>query len=263
VKLPNAFIIGAAKSGTTSLHRYLGQHPDVFAVEPKEPRFFAYDGYGPRHRGPGQANWASSHIVTDLRKYRALFAGGDDRAIRLESSVIYLDLPIVADRILARVPDARFLVVLRDPAERAWSQWVVNRREGHEPLGFAEALAAEDERYEAGWNWLFWYRARGRYASLLAEWLARVPADRVLVHLHEDLDDDPQAVVAAGFEHLGVDAFTADVSTRHNGSGTPRRLRRDARPKLPAADRAALARDYGAEIDALEPLIGRDLSAWR
>src|SRR2546423_4327594 len=173
---PEAFVIGAAKSATTSLHRYLGQHPDVFALPAKDTRFFAFDGPGPPLNGPGDDDFARE-FVTDRDAYLALFAPAGDAAVRIESSVVYLDLPHVADRILARRPDARFLAILRDPAERAWSQWLANVQHRKEPLGFEEALAAEAERIAAGWSWLFHYRARGRYHSLLSAWLERVPAD--------------------------------------------------------------------------------------
>src|SRR5690606_26522676 len=104
--------------------------------------------------------------VSTRAEYEALFAGGSRSPVRGEASTIYLYDPDAPAEIRALSPDARILVVLRDPAERAYSNYQFARRDGKEPLAsFREALAAEDERVAAGWATLWHYRRKGRYGT--------------------------------------------------------------------------------------------------
>jgi hypothetical protein len=262
--LPNYFIIGAAKSGTTSLHHYLAQHPDVFACPIKEPRFFAFHPEPAwRMAGPGDAKWVDT-FVTEPAGYQALFAGAGDARARGESSVVYLDTPVAAERICEREPAARIIAILRDPCERAWSQWLMHRRYRGEPYTFRAALAAEDERIAAGWSWRYRYRSRGMYHALLQPWLDRFPRERVLLLLSDDLDQDPRATLRRVFAFLGVDpAFRPNARRRHNASlGRRRRFRRPLRPPLDPQIRRELVEVFRADVMALQALLGRDLDAW-
>jgi hypothetical protein len=296
-RLPSFLVIGAAKSGTTALWAYLRQHPDVFMPDLKEPHHFAFppDRPAPAFQGPG----ATIHeAVTDRSAYEALFAGaGTARAVG-EASALYLYLPDAAERIATAIPEVRLVAVLRQPAERAFSSFQHLRRQGREPAeSFEEGLAREAERIRDGWGFLWRYRDLGHYPAQLRRYRERVPADRLLVHLYDDLVEDPLGVVQRTYRFLGVDSgFGPDLSARLNVGGVPRsgwrgqllgrgsplrrasgrllprRLRRRVgaladrqaleRASLDPATRRSLTEEFRPEIEELAALLGRDLGAW-
>src|SRR5437868_623089 len=107
--LPNFLIIGAAKAGTTSLHHYLRQHPDVY-MGPREPRYFAREGAD-----------AESPVIRTRDVYEQLFDGVTTEHAIGEGSPQYLNHPIAPDEIAAELPDVKLIVSLRNPADRAYS----------------------------------------------------------------------------------------------------------------------------------------------
>lgn len=295
------FVIGAARSGTTSLHRYLAQHPALF-LPPMKPRYLALldqDGPWP---GPGDADlWRNS--IREEAAYRALFAGVRPGQVAGEVSTLYLYAPPVAGRIRDAFPRARLIALLRNPADRAFSAYQTMRRRGLEPLDdFEAALAAEPDRIARGWSFAWHYRRVGAYHEQLTRYTALFPPEQLRVHLFDDFARDPLAVVQDCFRFLGVDdGFRPDVSVVHNVSGAPRSrlletllarpnpLRSLARAVLPLsvrrrlgqapaaarmqarntrpvalspALRKALTRDFREDILRLQNLLRRDLSAW-
>ena len=289
-RMPDFFVVGAQKAGTTTLYFHLKSHPEIFMSPVKEPHFFSYgDGEEPR-REPG---WGGAGKVTEFGAYRELFRDVADEKAVGEASTSYLYVPRSAERIKRRVPEARVIVVLRHPAERAFSGFLHGRQRGLEPLkDFSRALEAEESRVEAGWGPLYHYRRRSLYHDQLERYFEAFGRDRVGVYLYEDLKEKPAAVVRDVFGFLGVDsAHEPDVSARHNVSGVPRsgllraltrpgfparvfkrylpetvrgRLKKVvyAKPKLSPAAREALNAGYREEISRLEGLLDRDLSRW-
>ena len=148
--LPTFLVIGAQKSGTTSLVHYLAAHPQVYA-RTDELHFF--DRY--YERG---LDWYSSQF--------------EDAAAVGESSPEYMFRPEVAPRIAADLPGVKLVAILRDPVDRAYSQYWHNRTRGHEPLSFEDALAAEPDR--ASDLERYGYVGRGRYAEQLARFTGPV-----------------------------------------------------------------------------------------
>lgn len=280
--MPNFLLIGAAKSGTTSLFDYLAQHPDVFVPEIKEPRFFIYEG---QQIEPGTPSL--KRTVTMLEAYQALFAGaGSARAVGEASG--YLSWPEVPRRIKARIPDVKMLVILRDPAERAWSHFLFAQQRGYAPATtFAELCNAPPPRQ---------YIDGSFYGRQLANYLAVFPREQIRVFLYDDLASDPVAVAREAYAFLGLDDFAPNTSVRRAASGVPRsrivdralrangfwrtalrrlaprRLRTAARealmsknlrkPALPADLRARLIDIYRSDIQQTQDILGRDLSAW-
>ncbi|GAB2974280.1 sulfotransferase family protein [Nocardioides montaniterrae] len=195
--LPNFFIIGAAKAGTTSLHYYLDQHPDLFMAEAKELHYFC---------DPRFAEWESL--------YRAHFPV--DAVRRGEGSTLYTRspaIPGVAARIAATVPDAKLIYLVRDPVERALASWREERFHVTERRPAEVAFAHPEDPHNA-------YVAASRYAEQLDNYLEHFPREQVLVLDQRELATDAAAVVARVVEFLGLPAYDIDTTTRYNEGGT-------------------------------------------
>jgi len=202
--LPNLFVIGAPKCGTTSLHRYLDQHPRISMSAVKEPKYFLTDGTRPHHRGPDDERADRAYVVKRAT-YEALFEyppgpGG----YAGESTPYYLWDPDAAPRIRALVPEARLVAVLREPTLRAYSNWADLREQGRENLDFASAMAAEEERRRLGWEPFWFYRELGLYGKQLTRLLTVFPREQVSVVLADDLAEAPDPTVAEIFAFLGL-----------------------------------------------------------
>src|SRR5688572_7713518 len=128
--MPNFLIIGAAKAGTTSLYSYLNQHPQIFMSPVKEPNFFALEGEKLNFRGPGDAQVINRYSITQLESYRAHFKGITQETCIGEASTLYLDHPKAVERIQHYTPKARLITILRDPVERAFSNFLHAVRDG-------------------------------------------------------------------------------------------------------------------------------------
>ena len=225
---PNFFLIGAAKCGTTSVAGYLDQHPDVFVSKPKEPNFFSFQPDSkPSCIGPVDPEQLYElllkYSVTSPRAYHDLFAEAAGKFAVGEASVRYLYEALTAERIAAYAPDARLIVMLRDPVERLHSHYHMNVRQHIEPLSLADAIEAEDQRVEAGWGWDWHYRRVGYYAAQLKVYHRHFDPEQILVLFQADLRQDPQATMRAIFEHLGVATdFEPNFSRRALVGHTPR-----------------------------------------
>ncbi len=298
--LPNFLMIGCSKAGTTSLHTYLGQHPDVFMSPIKEPGYFAFTGTD------GRFPIMSDHpFITDRKDYEHLFDAVTAETVIGESSTHYLDYasPSLVERIHTALPRVRILTVLRHPVDRAYSRFTMflgGGRAGNRE--FREWFLDDLEVYHAP---LLPNRERQHVAistaSRLALYLDRFPAEHTEVKLYDDLQANPTAFVRKIYEFLDVDpAFEPDTGIRRNTGGVyrsrtieflfnrPNPIRWMARRLIPAASRIAgrdrirermvtsapkldpnlrselTAREViQCEIDDLEKLTGRDLSVWR
>jgi hypothetical protein len=288
-RLPNFLIIGAGKSGTSSLHAYLQQHPDVYMSPVKEPNFFALDGRPPNFPSERIARAVVYPQIWRLEDYVGLFVFHDGQRAVGESSSWYLNAPPAPRAIQSLVPDMRLIVVLREPVERAYSAFLMNRRIGLEPeVDFAAALARHDER-QTGYDYGLDYLTPGYYARHIERYLEFFPRDQLKIELFDDLLADEGATLGRLFGFIGVDpGFRPDTSCKHNsGEAPPRqkslcdRLEQMARRHwrkirtgssfAPAARRSGVAADlrrrlaevYAPEVDRLERLIDRELPGWR
>ncbi|BCB90822.1 sulfotransferase family protein [Phytohabitans suffuscus] len=219
--LPGFLVIGGQRCGTTSLHSYLAAHPQVRAASGKELQYFSL------HYGRGE------------RWYRGHFPPASPGTVCFEASPLYLFHPLAPGRAAATLPSGRYVALLRDPVERAWSHYLHTRSYGQEPLDFADALAAEPSRTASPEGLRrYSYAARGRYAEQLERWFAHVPRERLHVVRSEDLYADPAAVYAKVLAFLGLDPFTPAAFAVHtrrvDHSGPPpdvaRRLRAEFAP---------------------------------
>jgi hypothetical protein len=301
LRLPPTFlVIGAYKSGTTSVHHYLAQHPQVFVPRRKEPNYFAFGdvsvavGTGAPAR-PATPHPAAATSVTRREDYVRLFDGVAGEPAVGEVSPEYLVNERACDAIRRELPDARLVAVLRDPVQRAWSDYLMYRRDGLEPAeDFGRALDEQEERRRQGAP-TAWYVESGLYGRQLARYYDAFPAEQISVHLFDDLVRDPDGTMAAVTTFLGVDPVPLRTVDQLNASGVPRnralaavlRSRRWLGPALKAVlpdrlrpglervvqrglDRPAIAPEHRArlietyqdDVALLGRLTGRDLSSW-
>lgn len=247
--LPTFLIIGAAKSGTTSVWAYLDQHPDIYMSPKKETDYFIADeGVVVEEVGP-RGRIVHRNRVSSLAAYSALFQGAKAERARGEASPYYLCYPGVTGRIRRTVPDAKIIVMLRDPVDRAHSNFLHHQRDGLEVLDFAAALRAEPERIAAGWAPKYHYRSMGLYYEKLRPFYDAFGAGAVHVFLYDDLKNDPVGLMRSLFGTLGVDeTFVPDVGTQHNISGVPKNRRlHQVYSFLRGANRSAL-KEFGKRL---------------
>ena len=222
--MPNFLIIGAQKAGTTSLYQYLDQHPQIYMSPIKEPNFFATEGDIPDPRRPS---------VNDIEAYRELFRGVSHEKAVGEASPWYLYSQRAPGRIKHHVPDARLIAILRDPVERAYSQFLHFVRDGREPItDFSQALDREEMRvrenlaagYVTGSRGASGaYIGRGYYYAQLRRYFELFDEDQIKVFLSEDLRDDPTGTLQETFRFLGVDdGFVPVAEKNYNVSGIPK-----------------------------------------
>ena len=224
VKLPNFLIVGAAKSGTSSLHNYLNQHPDIFlpsynkqGKKVKEPRFLIKELVEERlHNG-----------VWSWTEYQSLFDEVKEEKKIGESTVLYLyyhDLAI--KNIKNRLgEDMKIIIMLRNPVDRAFSAYTHVARSVKENLTFEEALQAEEGRLDkdAYLTPMVMYKDMGLYYSMVKAYLENFKDVHVI--MYEDFQKDTQKVVDEIFEFLGVsNGENIDTISKHNVGGKSWRI---------------------------------------
>jgi hypothetical protein len=243
--LPDFLVIGAQKAGTTALYAYLRWHPRITGPSWKEVSFFD------RHWWRGEA-W-----------YRGHFPLGAAGLLVGEASPSYLFHPLAPERVRSLVSDAKLIALLRNPVDRAYSQYQHEVALGREPLSFEDAVAAEDERtrgeverlvadpraFSRAW-WDHTYVARGRYAEQLERWLAVFPREQLLVIATEELGERPAETYGSTLRFLGAEP--------HELAEYPRVFDRDYAPMRPET-RAALEALFTGPNRRLEELLGRPL----
>ncbi|MGA2837580.1 MAG: sulfotransferase [Acidimicrobiales bacterium] len=299
--LPDFFVAGAPKAGTSALHAALARHPELSMSRIKEPKYYLCDGRPPpRGHGPGDPH-SSKEWIWERSRYEALFPTGSTATLRGESTPFYLSDPGALARILRDVPHARFVCVLRDPIDRAYSNWAHLWADGLEPVpDFLAACAEEERRRKAGWAPMWRYVGSGRYGEQLQDLYRLVPRERVHLLRYRELVDRPTEAVAAICEFLGVapglameppglNVGTYVPPTRVNavlrasirggaavGSLFPPRYWRKAsvpflrllqrspehRPDLTPAQREELAGHFVDDVALLESLTGESFQDW-
>ena len=219
--LPDFLIAGVPKAGTTALHAALTRHPDLFLSPIKEPKFFLTDGPPPTKGGPGDALTYREH-VWQRERYEALFDAAPPGALRGEATPLYLYDSGAMARIRALIPDVKLIVIIRDPVERAHSNWTHLWSAGLEPEGeFLRACAEEPGRIAAGWASFWHYTALSRYGEQLERAFRLFPRDQVLVLRYRLLIDDPAATLDRICAFLGVPAGVLSEIPRENVTAHP------------------------------------------
>ena len=299
--LPDVFVIGAPKAGSTAVHAALARHPAVHMSDPKEPKYFLCgDAPPPSFRGPGDAH-SRKEWVWRRAAYEALFAEAPPGARLGESTPFYLWSTEAHARIADAVPEARLIAVIRDPVDRAYSNWSHLWSHGYEPVGdFVEAVELEPERIADGWAPFWRYVDLGRYGRQLQHLYEHFPREQVLVLRYRELVDEPESTLTRIATFLGVDAGGLDGVPAENvqgwaapsvanrtlrqvvqagawvGQAAPPQVWRVAerpirgllqrgsarRPSLSPEVRAAVQRHFVDDIGLLGEVTGRDFGDW-
>jgi hypothetical protein len=234
ISVPNFFIVGAAKSGTTSVARYLGEHPQVFMSPIKEPSYFARDiveslhppGWARNQRGldrylRGPMLGRRGGCVLEWEAYLKLFRNLGDKVAIGEASTAYLISPMAPSDIRSAIPDARILMVLRSPIERAFSTYQMFCRNGRLRASFSEVIKSGETGRLADWRRMI--LETRRIAPGVERFLNTFPRSQIRWYYHEDLSTDPLAVMEKIYRFLQVDpAFRPDVSRRYNEELLPK-----------------------------------------
>jgi hypothetical protein len=214
--LPDFLIAGVPKAGTTALHAALVRHPGLFLPSVKEPKFFLSDGPPPASGGPGDVQTYQEHVWRQA-DYEALFDPAPPGAVRGEATPFYLYDLAAHDRIAKLLPDARLIVLLRDPVDRAHSNWTHLWNAGLEPeADFLTACRAEPRRIAAGWAAFWHYVALGRYGAQLRHLFQVFPREQVLLLRYRDLKDAPAATLDRVCAFLGVPTGVLTAIPREN-----------------------------------------------
>jgi hypothetical protein len=291
VTLPDFIVVGAAKAGTTALYWYLADHPDVFMSRVKETNYFAFglDDDGRLLYGDPELH----HFpIRTLESYQRSFEGAEGARAVGEASPIYLECPQSAARIRDTIPDARIICGLRDPVDRAYSDYLMYLRSRGRRFDPERELtpSAAWARPDSHWMQI------SSYHEALQRYFDGFRRDRIFVFLFDDLKADQAGLVRDLYRFLGVDdRFVPDFDTPHNVGGMPASmlkekvftndaLRRAVDPWIPkrAADWARRARTrnlrraprlptelanelrerFRDDIAKTADLIGRDLNVW-
>jgi len=297
---PTFVIAGAARAGSTALSETLRAHTDVWLTQPKEPHYLAMAGETAAFSGPGDAETINRVAVTDPAAYRELFRGAESFAARGDASVSTLYYSAkAAPRLKALNPDARVILVLRDPVDRAFSSHQYLRNRGFEPEpDFLAAVAEEPRRIEQGWHHLWHYTGMSRYADDVQRLREQMGPDNVGIWWYDDVTDPGSGALEDIHAFLGLEPATGDDGmARVNASGQERsaaaagmmhaasrsralrtmvksvvpfgvrekvrnlNLKQSATPR---AVRAALLPVLGPDLDRLEQVTGREVPrGWR
>jgi len=211
---PNFLIIGAPKCGTSSIYEWLRETGGIFLPDNKEPSFFL-DHYG-------YTNWDG---------YMSIFAPASDFPLRGEASAGYLAAPEAPARIHETLPNAKLIILLRNPVSRAFSGWLWMVMEGYEPLGsFADAIAAEAQRasdpnfkFKAPEYFMDYpYFTVGLYAEQIERYFALFPKEQIKIFLFDDLVNEPKRIYEETCAFLEVKPSTHVNLTARNVSSLPR-----------------------------------------
>ena len=284
--LPTFIVIGVAKGGTTSIYRYLDQHPEIFMCPEKGTNFFGYeDAKDWRWRDEGEPPLLRHFKVSTLEEYGAVFEGATNERAVGEVSPQYFRCPTAARRIHECIPKVKLVASLRNPADRAFSGFLMRTRRG-EAVGDAHVeLTAESSHVKEG----FYYPRMKRYYDAFDK-------EQIKIYLFDEFKKSPADLVRDLFGFLDVDTgFVPDTTVKHNPANVPKsallnrilyqprvirggkavlparlektvkRLRQRSlspAPSFPADLRAQLLDLYREDILRLSELIERDLSVW-
>ncbi len=216
-KLPNFLIVGAAKSGTTSIYKYLDCHPEIKFSRPKEPKYFSSTLNLCEHNGPKDKE---VFLVKDRDEYIKSFGDeivkwvGDASADNL---YYYKD---VIPEIKKELGNPLIFIFLRNPVERAYSSYVHMRREEREPLhDFNTALQVEEKRISDGWEFIWHYKKAGLYYNQVKAYKDNF--EHCHIFLFDDIKNDLKKLLSDIYSIFQIEPIFNGIEKKHNVSGLP------------------------------------------
>lgn len=278
VKTPNFFIAGAPKAGTDSLYYALDQHPEIYMSPIKEPCYFSSEirpeNFVPDLQARMHAQLEASRdyirgsmqqkrfggIISDWDDYLRLFSGVKDETAIGEGSVCYLWSKSAPGAIASRLPDAKIIIVLMDPAERAFAQYTKSVEDGHMCHSFRKHLEASLQSSNDRFSLLHPFLEFGRYAEQLRRYLAIFPRHHLHISFYEDMVTDYNSWFGQILSFLEVDPNFAPDFAPDLGDLSQSGNRRAAIMRW--EDRAVLVDYYREDIRQLESLLHCSLPTW-
>ncbi len=221
IALPNFIVVGASKSGTTSLYHYLKQHPDIFLSDKqKEGRYFSkMEG---NYSGPGDANVDLS-IIRNLEEYKALFSNyiGEKAIGDISPEYLYFYKNAIPQIKKDLNDEVKIIIILRSPIDRAFSGYLHFKRDSRETLSFEEGLEKEKERAAKNYIWAWQYKNSGLYSEQVKAYTENFKNVKIIIF--DDFKESPDDVLKEVCRFLEVDPdFKFDTSYKYNVSGKPR-----------------------------------------
>lgn len=298
----NLFIIGAAKSGTTSLYNYLQQHPNVFFPRVKEPHFYAdVESNDPSaYIKPEPGKLYHEKIINDKEVYEALYNEATSEKILADASPSYLWDDKAANRIYEDYPSAKIVILLRNPTERVFSHYLMDIRSGSQTLDdFILAIERDQKAISKGWGKSHLYLELGFYSRQIERYLDLFGAQNVKIILYDDFISETKKTLKDICKYLGINEkhiSAIDYNKVHNQYVAPRGklsrfilkyknkssflkrlvpfsaksflngkvlLKKQKKPSLKESERLYLYDIYKEDIKKTEQILNRDLSVWK
>lgn len=238
MKLPNFFIVGSAKSGTTSIYNYLKQHPDIFMSPIKETHHFSTDIDSSKFRPDYAANlninidsWLNGDqkkeifhaFVKDWDKYLKLFKNSENQKAIGEVTNSYLYSKEAAKNIRIKFPEGKIIMILRNPVERAFSHFLMDLKSGLETGSFLEAFKKDMAKSNKGWGISNVYYEIGMYYEQVKRYLTVFPQEQIKIILYDDYRNDAIKTLKEICNFLNIDSnFEFEFSKEHNKAMIPK-----------------------------------------
>lgn len=218
MKKPNFIIAGFPKCGTTSLHHYLSEHPQIFMPSQKELHFFTYEILSKLKNGPKDRAVKKTQIQ-DSKKYLDFYRNVKNEIAVGDASPSYINYPNQFLKIKEYLEDPKFIIVLRDPINRAYSNYLHLKREQRETLTFKEAVNRENKRIKDKYSDFWYYKFNSTYYDKILK--AKETFKEVLIITSEELNENHEATMKKVYKFLDVDCdfITKRKSNRFNKGG--------------------------------------------
>jgi hypothetical protein len=218
---PNFFIVGAPKSGTTSLYHYLTQHPDIYIPSSKEPRFFINDHILNTNETDPIKEYLLRTSSLEESAYLDLYANRNEKVLADASTQYLFHHQEVIPKVKKMVGDPKILILLRNPTDRAYSNFLHNSLT-YEDLSFVESIEAEQKRKEDKYNSFWFYKGLSTYFEPVKAYQAAF--SQVKVVLFEDFVKDTKKTMKEIYSFLEIDNEFAisEYLVNKKNTGTPR-----------------------------------------
>lgn len=212
------FIVGAAKAGTTSLYNYLGEHPDVFFPLVKEPNFYSRaEAHNPTaYVNPKKGKFYHNKIIRDKKLYFSLYEGSQSFKIVGDASPSYLWDLKTAQKIKADFPSTKIIILLRDPVQRAFSQFLMDLKDGNQQQpDFLKALKNDKKQKLHVWGRAHLYEELGLYYQQVKQYMDTFPKENVKILLYEEYITDTKKALLGILDFLDLDQ--SHINTINHG----------------------------------------------